>query len=258
MLKKKILFYIILPLLILMQVIPADASNSFTTRVTSKEKAVFAFFRALGTSPDYEYWISSKHTYNTLSPREQENYLLQETMRLGGGYGLYDQDIDLLELKINVLAKYIPSVDGKKPRILFNFFDTSKEYTPTFNYPYGKDTLSLVINRLAMFSNMSLNETQNAAILSKIPYENEDFEATLVVHVRISKVNYKHPVTTSPNNHWLMVGEVAYLKCNVRSYEGNEEHMLWDYVAPWHEEIFRIKNTPEEEKYPHPFDLYKD
>lgn len=227
-------------------------------QVTKKEQAVFAFFRALGSAPDYDYWIKSKPTYKSLPTKNQENYLLNETLRLGGGYGSFDQDIDLLELKINVSAIYSPAVDGKKPRILFEFFKSSRNYTPTFNYPYGDEILSLVINKLALYSDMELNEKQNEAVLKKIPYEDKYFDATLIVHVRVDKANYKKPIKTKPVKQWLMVGEIAYLRCDVSSYETGRKYMLWDYVAPWHEEVFRMKNMPEEGKYPHPFDLFKD
>ncbi len=252
------IFYIVITLFIFMQDPHVNAKMSLENKVTSKEKAVFAFFRALNIAPDYDSWIKSNPAYKSLPLKSQENYLLSETLRLGGGYGAFDEDIDLLELKINVYARYIPARDGNPPRILFSFFDTSEGYTPTFIYPYGDELLSLIINRLAIFSDMPLNESQNAVVLKKIPYENENFDATLIVHVRVAKANYKNPISRDPKIQWLMVGEIGYLKCDVRSYETGDEYMLWDYVAPWYEEAFRAKNMTEEEKYPHPFDLFKD
>ncbi len=236
----------------------AVAKPPHELRVTPKEQAVFAFFRALNSSPDYDYWIKSKSTYKSLPSKSQERYLLNETLRLGGGFGSFDQDIDLLELKINVSAIYIPAKDGVKPRVLFEFFNNSKNYTPTFNYPYGDEVLSLIINRLELYSDMLLNEKQNAAVLKKIPYQDKFFDAALTIHVRVDKANYKKPIAKDPVVQWLMIGEIAYLKCDVISYETGRKYMLWDYVAPWHKEVFRMKNMTEEEKYPHPFDLFKD
>ncbi len=255
---KAFLLYLIITLLVFIQAIPAHANIYSNNKITQKEKAVFAFFKALGSSPDYDYWIKSNPSYRSLPDKSKERYLLSEKLRLGGGYGSFDRNIDLLELRINVSAKYIPAKNGEKARVLFEFFDSSDNYIPTFNYPYANDSLSLVVNSLASFSDMALNEKQNQAVLKKIPYEDEDFDATLTLHVRVSRANYRKPISEKPVKQWLMIGEIAYLKCDVNSYKEGNQYMLWDYVAPWYEEIFRIKNMPEEEKYPHPFDLFKD
>ncbi len=251
-------FFTVTLFILLIFTSPVKAEISFETKTTPKEKAVFAFFRAINSSPDYEYWIKSNPAYDALPPKKQETYLLREIMRLGYGYGLYDKNKDILELKIDVLVRYIPAGDeNEKARILFKFFDNSEEYTPTFDYPYGSDVISLVINRLAAFSNMSLNEAQSKAIASKVPYENDDFDATLIIHVRVSKA-MKDPVRTDPFSQWIMIGDIAYLECRVNLNFTNQKYTLWDYVAPWYKEEFLIKNMPEEEKYPHPFDLFKD
>lgn len=234
------------------------AKNYFETKITPEEQAVFSFFRAADVAPNYDFWIMSRPEYKALSSAKQETYLLKELLRLGRGYGLHDRDKDLLELRINVSAKYISAADGNEPRIAFRLLNASEAYIPTFNYPYGYDTISLVINRLAIFSNISLTEEQNETLLKKIPYKDEFFDATLNVHVRVSHADTENPIRKRNGTQWLMVGEIAYLKCEADSYYSGQKHMLWDYVAPWHEEGFRLKNMPEEEKYPHPFDLYKD
>ncbi len=226
--------------------------------ITQKEKAVFAFFRALGAAPDYEYWITSGSRYKSLPENKKESYLLNETLRLGRGFSSFNADKDLLELKIDVYAKYVSPKNGDEPRILFDFLDRSDSYTPTFNYPYGDEILSLIINRLAIFSNMKLNDKQNRAILKKIPYKDEEFDAKLTIRTRVHKANYKTPISKDPVVQWMMVGEVGYIKCETISYNMGEKQLLWDYVAPWYEEIFRLQNMKEEEKYPHPFDLFKD
>ena len=223
---------------------------------TLKERAVFAFFRAAGTAPDYDFWIKSGGQYDAMPEKHRDAYVLDEMLRLGRGYSSYDADEDLLELTMNVIVKYVPGEEGEKPRIIFEFFQVEEAYIPTFSYPYGEDVVSLIIDRLAAFSNVELNETQNEALLPKIPYEEEYFDAKLVAHVRIKSADTKKPVIADGAKQWLMIGDAAYLKCEVASMGRNR--MLWDYVAPWYEETLKRKNMPEEEKYPHPYDLFKD
>ncbi|PCI55436.1 MAG: hypothetical protein COB36_07380 [Alphaproteobacteria bacterium] len=225
-------------------------------KTTPKERAVFAFFRAAGTVPDYDFWIKSSGRYNALSENHKTAYILDEILRLGRGYSAYDADEDMLELKINVIVKYISGTEDKKPRITFEFFQVDEAYVPTFSYPYGDDVISLIIDRLAAFSNVPLDDAQKETLLPKVPYVDEYFDAKLIVHVRVSRAETEKPIITNGVKQWLMIGDVAHLKCEVE-YMG-KNRLLWDFVAPWYEEAFEEKNRPEEEKYPHPYDLFKD
>jgi len=236
----------------------AQANEYFSTKISSKEQAIFAFFRAAQVPPDYEFWISSSPEYRTLEGRPQRDYLIKEMLRLGRGYGLYDIKTDVLELKTPVVVKYYPAKEGEQPYLKFRFFNLGQANIPTFDYPFGPDTVSLVVKNLNAFSNLALSPEQDQAVRSKIPYENDEFDASLVIHTRVNKADFSSPVeVTKKSKKWLMVGKIAYVKCEVDSFYTQQTHTLWDFVAPWYEEQFRIKNMPEEEKYPHPFDLYK-
>ncbi|MCK5374859.1 MAG: hypothetical protein KAJ40_06200 [Alphaproteobacteria bacterium] len=237
----------------------ANAQEYLDTKITSKEKAVFAFFRSAGVAPDYEYWIKSSRIYQALSEKKQEEYLIKEMLRLGRGYGLYDLNTDVLELKVPIIVKYHPvEEEGEKPCLTFRFFQISDKKIPIFDFSFGEDVISLIINQLEIFSDLKLSQEQDEAVRSKIPYEYDEFDAELEIHAQVYKADYKHPIRQEgAPTRWLMMGRIAYLKCVVDSMYMQQTHILWDYLSPSYEEQFRIKNMPEEEKYPHPYDLFK-
>ena len=237
---------------------PAYSDEYFSTKITPEEQAVFAFFRASGEAPDYEFWIKSKNEYQTLPEKKKEDYLVKEIMRLGHGYGMYDLDTDLIEIKVNTLSKYHKAEDGKDAYITYRFLNIAEGITPTFNYKLGTGYISMIIDRLDFFSNVELTPEKDEVIRGKIPYEDDEFDTVLEIHVRISNADYSNVIEEDGIKQWIMMGEIAYIKCEVDSYYTQQTYILWDYVAPWHEEPFRIKNMPEEQKYPHPYDLFKD
>lgn len=236
----------------------AQSSEYFNTKITPEEQAIFAFFRAANVPPEYEYWISSSAEYKTLEESRKQDFLIKEMLRLGRGYGLFDINTDVLELKTPVVAKYFPAKDGKQPFLKFRFFHIESSNVPTFDFPFGPDTVSLVVKNLGAFSNLALSPEQDQAVRAKIPYENDEFDANLIIHTRIDKADFTTPIEENKiSKKWLMVGKIAYIKCEVDSFYAQQKNTLWDFVSPWYEEQFRVKNMPEEEKYPHPFDLYK-
>lgn len=235
-------------------------NNIFSTEITQREKAIFAFFRAGNTSPDFEKWITESSLYKTAPENKKQDILIQEQLRLGRGFSYFSIEKDLLEIEIPVTAKYIPPEDDKQARFYFTFPDQYEEnYVPVFSYPYGQDTVSMIINRLAAFSNFPLTQKQFEIISERMTRQSEDFDAILVAHVKISSADHKKPYPKrGGGNQWVMVGELGYLSCEINNFFGSKRNQLWDYLAPWYEEAFKIKNMPDEEKYPHPYDLFKD
>ncbi len=230
----------------------------YSTKITPKEQAIFAFFRAAGEAPDYDLWIKSKPTYKSLPKSKQETYMIKEMMRLGQGYGAFDLDTDLIEIKVDTLSKYIPSTDDEPAYLTFRFLNLSDYDVPTFNYKFGDGYISMIIEQIDFFKKLELSPEKEKIIKGKIPYENDEFDTELEIHLKISKASYKEFTMIENKRRWLMSGKIAYIKCNVNSYYTQQNYILWDYVAPWYEQAFRIKNMPEEEKYPHPYDLFKD
>lgn len=238
--------------------IPSSAQDYFDTKITPQEQAVFAFFRASGDAPDYDFWIKSKSSFLSLGKKAREDYFVREMLRLGRGYGMYDLDTDVLEIKTNVVVRYIEAEEDKPARLSFRFFGLGSEDVPTFDYRFGSGYVYLIIDQLNYFSDLKLTPEQDKAVREKIPYLDDEFDAEVVVHVRASEADYDTPVIELNGTlKWPMLGKIAYIKCVVDSYYTQQTHTLWDYLAPWYEEQFRIKNMPKEEKYPHPYDLFK-
>ncbi len=257
--KKYLKLFNLVILLLFIQSNSVIAQNGYyETTVTPEEQAIFAFFRAAEEAPDYDLWIKSKSKYKNLPESKKEGFLIKEIMRLGQGYGAFDIDTDLIEIKINTVSKYIPAKDGKPARITFRFLNLGNNEIPTFNYKFGDGYISMIINKFAFFSNLKLSPEKDKVIRDKIPYEDDEFDTELEVHLKISSADYKNFKIVRDKRQWFMIGEIAYIKCSVDSYYTQQNYILWDYVAPWYEQAFRIKNMPEEEKYPHPYDLFKD
>ncbi len=260
--KLAVIYLLILSFAFIISGTPAWAQSKeyFDTKVSAEERAIFAFFRAANVVPDFEYWITSSAEYEALgSDKQKQDYLVKEMMRLGHGYGQYDADTDVLEIKAPIVVKYhAPKKEGEKPVLKFRFFDLDDSNIPTFDFPFGFDTVSLVIDNINAFSSITLSPEQDQAIRAKIPYDDDEFDANLIVHTRVFKADYDNPVKNAEDGkRWLMAGKIAYVECEVDSFYAQQKNTLWDSVAPWYEKQFRLKNMPEEEKYPHPYDLYK-
>ncbi len=234
------------------------AGRDFDTRIDPEEKAVFAFFRAANTAVDYDFWIKTNKNFLAFNEQEQREVYFREQMRLGYGYGNYDLDKDPLKLNIDIIAQYKKGTDEERPRIEFRFFGLNNENIPIFNYAYGDGTISLLIKDIEKFKSLPLSPSEEKAVLEKIPYTDSEFDARLEVEVKVTEADYENPVKIRDEFQWFMKGQVAYIRCNVSSYYSSESTLIWDYVAPWFEEVLEERNKPEELKYPHPYDLFKD
>jgi len=237
------------------------ANQYYSTETTPEERAVFAFFKATNLAPDYEYWITSSHPgYENLSNARKKEFLLKETLRLGHGFGAFDKENDFIVLTVNVIAKYIPEnpENGELPRMTFKFKNLRGNASPTFDFAYGQEILSLLLPNLSVFSDLKLQPLQQEAVLEKIPYEGDYFDATLNIHVKVIHADLDNPVVLDDMTQRIMKGNIAYMNCVFSSYQTDGDIVIWDYIAPWHKENHVRSTAPEEEKYPHPYDLFKD
>lgn len=258
----KFIFILVICIITQITAIYAQYNQTPTQEITPEERAVFAFFRAADEAPDFDAWIKSKPEYKALPKNRKHDYFVNEMMRLGGGYGDFDAEKDVLKLHLNIVSRYMPEKekeDGEteKPKIGFRILNSTESYTPTFDFPFREDKISMIINNFATFSMLSLDEKQSTALKEKIPYEKDEFDSDLEIWVRVTRAEFKNPIKHKDHKQWIMVGEIAQIKNIYNSSYGAEPILLWDYVAPWYEETLRIQNMPEEEKYPHPFDLFK-
>ena len=257
----KKLFYIVI---LSFAFLPVQA-NAYTDdggdvpKATGAEKAVFAYFRLANKAPDYEKWISDQNTYKGLDDTGKEEFLISESLRLGQAFGQYDLDYDPLILHVPVTSTVVSAKDGNPPYFLTEFVNLDENQdVPSFNFDYGDDKIALIINGLKIFHKMPLTDEQYALMKEKAGASDESFPAMLEIHVRPTEADHNRAlIDRNGTQIWLMAGKIAYLKCSFQDIYNSSEVKLWDYVAPWYQDIFKEKNTPEEEKYPSPFDLYK-
>ena len=124
----------------------------FDSTVTENEKVVFSYYRVGGVTPNFDDWIKDSRTYSALPENRREDYLLQEQLRLGRGFGAHDADTALLNIEAPVFVKFMVDENGEQ-RVLFTFYRHDQAYIPTFDYPYLKqEGLSLIVNHLGSFA----------------------------------------------------------------------------------------------------------
>lgn len=223
-----------------------------------EEKAIFAFFRAANTPPDYDFWIKSSWQYENRKPSEQQKYLINEMLRLGQGFAEYDNTKHVIVLYIDAMTKYHKAEDGKSARISFRLNGVRGNEIPTFDFPFGDGFVSLIIRNLDAFRDLPLSEKKAEAISKLIPYDDDEFNTTMEVHVQVKNAEYGEPIKVNGRFKWLMGGEVAYIRCDANDFFSGRNEMLWDYVASWYQEQYTLLTSPKQEQYPHPYDLFKD
>ncbi len=233
-------------------------AGDYSQVTTRKEQGVFAFFSLAGVAPDYEHWVKSTSDFQNLPYAKQDDYFIKEAIRLGSGYSQYDPNTDMLNIETGVVLSLKISDDKQSGRMYFSFPKQEKDYIPTFSYPYGKNEwVSLVVNKLALFSDMYIEADHFRNVSEHIHYEGEKYRAILTMRVKPIEADHVKPVKMGRVKQWIMVGEIAYMKCEAESDKTGEMEKMWDYVAPWYAEQYAYENMPEDMKYPHPFDIKK-
>ena len=91
-----------------------------------------------------------------------------------------------------------------------------------------------------------------------MPYQDEEYTARLFIEVKLIKADIERPIIHQNIYQWMMLGEVVYMRCQIIDPTNMGQTKLWEYISPWYEKEMRSKNVSEEEKYPHPYDLFKD
>ena len=256
----RVIIVLALTVFLLVPLAPSKAAGSDKEDdpTTQREKGVFAFFSLGSEPPDVEMWVSSSDEYNGLPYKYKEDYLISQSIRLGTGYGLFDPQKDLLNIRAVVLVHYTGPAEGKPGRVYFQFPNQKKDYIPTFSYPYIKDEwVSLIINKLALFSDIPLSVEHYDTVKEHLLYEDQMYEGVLTIQVRPTEADHSKPIKIGSLRQWIMIGEIAYMKCEVDSDKNGQRQQLWDYVAPWYEDEYRLLVMPEDLKYPHPYDLKK-
>lgn len=230
-----------------------------TYKLSENEKGVVGFFRIAGVAPDYEAWITATAAYNAIEDEKaREKFLVSESIRLGQGYSQFDPSQSFLKFSTDVIARYTEPADGKPGEFSFTFPEQEDNYTPVFPYPYGKNFIVLVINKFHEFSKLPLGQAEMEKVRRLMPYADEEYMAKLNLEVKLIRADYENPVVRNNIAQYMMLGDVAFISCEIVDPTSMRRTKAWEYVAPWYEEDFRLKNTPEEERYPHPYDLFKE
>lgn len=224
----------------------------------TEEKAIFAFFRAANAPPDYDFWIKSSWQYTQKPENQQRRYYIDEELRLGRGFGDFDANKHVIVIFIDAMTRYHPAKDGKNARITFRLNDVRGNEIPTFDFPFGDGYVSMIIRNLKAFQDLPVSEDKAKVIEERIPYDDDEFNTTMEVHIQVKEAEYGKPLEVDGKMKWLMGGDVAYMKCVVNNFFSGTNDILWDYVAPWYEKNYLLATTPKEETYPHPYDLFKD
>ena len=229
-------------------------------KITQKEKAVLGFFRLAGMAPDYESWIKAGPKYKSFPDKSKEktDFLIEETLRLGQGYSNFNPAKTLLEFNTLVITTYTPPTGNKPALFHFKFPSQTEDYIPVFEYPYGDNSIALVLNKFADFSTIKLTDDQYEKDLKTMPYQDEEYTARLFIEVKLIKSDLERPIVHQNIYQWMMLGEVVYMRCQIIDPTNMGQTKLWEYISPWYEKEMRSKNMSEEEKYPHPYDLFKD
>ncbi len=235
---------------------PSDMGSGIN--VTEREQGIFAFFRLGDKPPDFEHWVKGTEFYQELPDKDKEDYLIRESIRLGTGYSAFDPRTNTLHIEVAVIVQFTAPKDGKPGQMFFQFPGQNEEYIPTFSYPYGtNEWVSMIINRLALFSAIPLKEDHYQMVSKHLFYENTDYEALITVDVRPTEADHEKPIRIGNMLQWIMISEIAYMRCEIQSDQTGQMVQIWDFVAPWYTEEYKQKNLPEDLKYPHPFDLKK-
>lgn len=236
----------------------AHAIDYFDDRITEEERAVFAFFKAGGISPDYDKWIKGGEAYFAVSEKYKDDFFLQENLRLGRGYTKFDPNIDFLSISAPIIVR-LSDQDDKQHKVEFSFFQNVRSYTPTFDFPYVKgEIISLVVNQLGYFSSLEIPDAQYEYIRARVPDSDDLFRGVLEMKVRVksSDMSKAYPIDYR-HSRWIMVGEIAYIKCRLPSVRDGEV-VLWDHSASWYRPPVLVEKKKSDKDYPHPFDLFKD
>lgn len=230
-------------------------------KISEKEKVVFAFYNVRHKQPDYDFWITTGTKFDEVPVKLRERYLIDETLRLGQGYNQYDIDTETINIDAPVMMRYSSAQEGsdEKPVLSFRFLGANDTYIPAFDFSLGRDTIALIANKIGLFSDLKLSEGQDALISEKIPQKDAIFSAKLQIRLRPTYINNSRTQRKSEGGmYWVLISEIAYIRCELETIGDEEAVILWDYVAPWYQNEFDALNLAKtDQQAPHPYDLYK-
>ncbi len=260
----------LLTTLIVMCFLPAWPKNAKAIdwqeyKITEKDKAIFAFYNVRRKKPDYDFWLKTSSKYKNMPEKNKERFLVDEMLRLGQGFSYFDNNEETINIDAPIVVRYAPPKEGteeekaEQSKLSFQFAGANSSDIPSFEFPLGRDTVAIIANKLNFFSDLKLSEKQDTFIRSKIAEDKDTFIAKLELSLRPTQINNSRTERKKEGGTlWIMMSEIAYIKCVIKSKDSGQDEILWDYVAPWHKQQFDAINAKKTEaQAPHPYDIYK-
>jgi len=218
---------------LLLLMISIVSVNSYAQlSVNDEEKAVFAFLKLAAKKPNLGTWITHSTKYQQAAKFDKERLLETEKIRLGGAFGTYNVKKDFIKIKSNI--RLISSVDTDgKAKLTVRFTDHELIETPYFPFPYGEQSIALIVSDLNKFLSVELTP-EEAQLAQRYLHSSAPYEAKLELRIRPLSVDASAPLQIDGIEQWLMMGDIAYLKILFHDEYKRKEIAIWDYNAPWY------------------------
>lgn len=209
--------------------VPAYAQKK---NINGAEKAVLAFYKLSGVTPDFEKWINTnfknKYGHNPPPPELFE----QEKLRLQYGLGMYDPEREILKINTTVISQFITK--GNKTYLASIFQGENAMETPYFPYNAGHVWVAVLINDLEDYLLLELDEEQQKKISALLPAHNKPYNIELTLYFRPVSAQ-PEPMQIDGLEQHIMLGEIAYIGFKKPGLTWQEDDgLLWEYYAPWY------------------------
>ncbi|GJL85695.1 MAG: hypothetical protein DHS20C02_14700 [Micavibrio sp.] len=213
---------------------PVHAQALKKTQISEAEKATFAFLKLSKAKPDYKSWIRASKEYQNASKEERLKIEELETHRLKWGFKEFSFEEDFLKITTNVQLQMKEKNEKGTAMLIFHFPHQDEDYIPYFPYAHAGLWISLLVQDLPQFARLKLTEEQYVHIKKFLPNENEIYDGKITMRVRPVTADSTAPFKLDGVDQWLMMGDVAFLKCTTSDPQTKQEKDLWEYYAPWY------------------------
>jgi hypothetical protein len=197
-------------------------------KLSLSEDVAIAFYREIGSMPDFEHWVMSADKYIEAEGINKPVILESETARLQQKFYNYKPGEDILTVRIPVRAKIIHVLDNKENPYLLTFKPREEEQT---YYPYivGDIWFALIIGDLADKLVYPLTNWERNAITARYSgLRNQHAYVDLYMHVRVRSVDASAPVHMDGQYQWLIMTE------GVSASLRKHGEIVWEYQQSWY------------------------
>lgn len=220
-------------LFLLLSLAPLGLHAQMQDHITGDEKAVFAYLKlSKQNEPDFEPWIKHSPLYKKTARTFQNDILDAEKERLTAGFEAYktaEKDEKLLKVKRDVTLFTNKGKDGK-PRLNFQFPDGQDLEIPYFPYPYGEDSIALIVDDLKKFASVKLGAQQHKTVKEYF-FDEAPYTGVLEMKIRPVSADSSAAMEIDGQNRWLMLGEIESLTFRYYDRYKQINAVLWEYKA---------------------------